>query len=176
MMGTNELNLIQGDNTLRISKAGQNNSVDLRVIKWAANAVLNFAELTVVPYVSQGVPYLYFVADFPNGCVEEDGTYVDEETVNIVLGLLHGRWDNADYLATEHSGVKDDDFIKKLLMRMMNEQRRFYKKPAVTKDGVSYFRGYYKFFRGVLKFNIPRDENIDKFLTEKGFINRKEFI
>ena len=63
-MKNNELNLIQEDNTLRISKSRQSNSVDLRVIKWAVNAVLNFAELTVVPYVTQGMPYYYFVAKF----------------------------------------------------------------------------------------------------------------
>lgn len=175
-MKTNELNLIQGDNTLRISKTRQSNSVDLRVIKWAVNAVLNFAELTVVPYVTQGMPYFYFVADFPNGCTEEDGTYVDEVTVQAVFNLLQGKWENTDYFVTEHPVVEDEAFVRKLLERMMNETKRFYKKPAVTKDGITYFRGYYRFFRGVMKFNIPRNESMDKFLTEKGFINRKEFI
>ena len=66
--------------------------------------------------------------------------------------------------------------VSEVLERMMNETKRFYKKPAVTKDGITYFRGYYRFFRGVMKFNIPRNESMDKFLTEKGFINRKEFI
>ena len=175
-MKTNELNLIQGDNTLRISKTRQSNSVDLRVIKWAVNAVLNFAELTVVPYVTQGMPYFYFVADFPNGCTEEDGTYVDEVTVQAVFNLLQGKWENTDYFVTEHPVVEDEAFVRKLLERMMNETKRFYKKPAVTKGGITYFRGYYRFFRGVMKFNIPRNESIDKFLTEKGFINRKEFM
>jgi hypothetical protein len=175
-MKRNELNLIQGDNTLQISKTRQSNSVDLRVIKWAVNAVLNFAELTVVPYVTQGMPYYYFVAKFPNGCTEEDGTYVDEDTVKVIFNLLQGKWETTDYLATEHPVVKDETFVQKLLERMMNERKCFYKKPAVTKDGVTYFRGYYRFFRGVVKFNIPRNESIDKFLTEKGFINRKEFI
>ncbi len=91
-MKTNELNLIQGDSTLRISKTRQSNSVDLQVIKWAVNAVLNFAELTVVPYVTQGMPYYYFVAKFPNGCTEEDGTYVDEDTVEVIFNLLQGKW------------------------------------------------------------------------------------
>lgn len=175
-MRTNKLNLIQGDSTLRISKTRQSNSVDLRVIKWAANAVLNFAELTVVPYVTQGMPYFYFVADFPNGCTEEDGTYVDEVTVQAVFNLLQGKWENTDYFVTEHPVVEDEAFVRKLLERMMNETKRFYKKPAVTKGGITYFRGYYRFFRGVMKFNIPRNESMDKFLTEKGFINRKEFI
>lgn len=175
-MRTNKLNLIQGDSTLRISKTRQSNSVDLRVIKWAVNAVLNFAELTVVPYVTQGMPYFYFVADFPNGCTEEDGTYVDEVTVQAVFNLLQGKWENTDYFVTEHPVVEDEAFVRKLLERMMNETKRFYKKPAVTKGGITYFRGYYRFFRGVMKFNIPRNESMDKFLTEKGFINRKEFI
>lgn len=175
-MRTNKLNLIQGDSTLRISKTRQSNSVDLRVIKWAVNAVLNFAELTVVPYVTQGMPYFYFVADFPNGCTEEDGTYVDEVTVQAVFNLLQGKWENTDYFVTEHPVVEDEAFVRELLERMMNETKRFYKKPAVTKDGITYFRGYYRFFRGVMKFNIPRNESMDKFLTEKGFINRKEFI
>lgn len=174
-MNTNELNLIQGDNTFRIS-TGQNSSVDLRVIRWAVNAVLNFAELTVVPYVTQGIPYLYFVADFPNGCTEEDGTYVDEDTIQAVFDLLQGKWKTTDYFTTEHSVVEDEAFVQKLLERMMNERKRFYKKPAVTKDGITYFRGYYRFFRGVIKFNIPRNEDIDKFLTEKGFINREVFV
>ena len=128
-MNETKFTLIEENETLRVSTATQHCAVNQAVIKWAVNAVLNFAELTVVPYV-----------------------------------------------ATEHPVVKDETFVQKLLERMMNERKCFYKKPAVTKDGVTYFRGYYRFFRGVVKFNIPRNESIDKFLTEKGFINRKEFI
>ena len=175
-MNETKFTLIEENETLRVSTATQHCAVNQAVIKWAVNAVLNFAELTVVPYVTQGMPYYYFVAKFPNGCTEEDGMYVDEDTVEVVFNLLQGKWKTTDYLATEHPVVKDETFVQKLLERMMNERKCFYKKPAVTKDGVTYFRGYYKFFRGVVKFNIPRNESIDKFLTEKGFINRKEFI
>lgn len=175
-MNETKFTLIEENETLRVSTATQHCAVNQAVIKWAVNAVLNFAELTVVPYVTQGMPYYYLVAKFPNGCTEEDGTYVDEDTVEVIFNLLQGKWETTDYLATEHPVVKDETFVQKLLERMMNERKCFYKKPAVTKDGVTYFRGYYRFFRGVVKFNIPRNESIDKFLTEKGFINRKEFI
>lgn len=175
-MNETKLTLIEENETLRVSTATQHCAVNQAVIKWAVNAVLNFAELTVVPYVTQGMPYFYFVADFPNGCTEEDGTYVDEVTVQAVFNLLQGKWENTDYFVTEHPVVEDEAFVRELLERMMNETKRFYKKPAVTKDGITYFRGYYRFFRGVMKFNIPRNESMDKFLTEKGFINRKEFI
>lgn len=175
-MKVTELNLIEENNTLHLGMAAQQRIVKQEVIKWAVNAVLNFAELTVVPYVTQGMPYLYFVADFPNSCTEEGGTYVDQDAVQIVFELLHGKWGNGNYFETEHPVAEDETFVQKLLERMMNEKRRFYKKPAVTKDGVTYFRGYYKFFRGTMKFNVPRNEKMDVFLTDNGFINRKEFV
>lgn len=151
--------------------------VDMEVIKWACNAVLNFARLTVVPYNTKGKSYFYFIIEL-DGVVEEKGTYVNDDAIEIVLSLLRGevKIPNTEFLDSKQEVNETEDFQMELLQRLQQEVGRFHRQPDKVRDGVTHFRGSFQFYRGEVKFDIPLNGKVEKFIHERLTISKIDYF
>lgn len=151
--------------------------VDKAVLIWLFNAVFNFARVTVVPYNTKGKAYLYIIAEL-DGLVEKQGTYVNDRAVEIVLSLLKGNGinPNDDFFKQEQEVNATDNFQLKLLKRLKDEYKRLYRERDKVRKGVTYFRGYFRFYRGEVRFDMPLTDDVKEFIHERLTINKTDYF
>ncbi|WP_044266433.1 hypothetical protein [Bacteroides timonensis] len=151
--------------------------VDLAVIVWLYNAVFNFARITVVPYNTKSKAYLYIIAEL-DGIVEKRGTFVNDKAIDVILELLNGKGiSTEDKFFKQEQEVNDtSNFQLKLLQRLRGDFKRFYREADKERNGITYFRGSFQFYRGEVKFNIPFTDDVKKFIHEQLTINKLDYF
>lgn len=151
--------------------------VNMEVIIWLFNAVFNFARITVVPYNTKGKAYFYIIAEL-DGIVEKKGTYVNDEAVEIVLNLLRGEGinPNDDFFKQEHEVSDTDNFQMQFLQHLTDKYKRLYREADKERNGITYFRGNFQFYRGEVKFDIPLTDDVKEFIHERLTINKTDYF
>lgn len=151
--------------------------VDMAVLIWLFNTVFNFARITVVPYNTKGRAYLYIIAEH-NGVVETKGTYVNGKATEVILDLLRGKGisPNDEFFKQKQEVQDTDNFQMALLQHLRGDFKRLYRKTDIARNGVTYFRGSFQFYRGEVKFNIPLTGDVKKFVREHLTINKTDYF
>lgn len=151
--------------------------VDLEVLIWLFNAVFNFARITVVPYNTKGKAYFHIIADL-DGVVEAKGTYVNDKAIAVVLDLLRGKGISPkdEFFEQKHEVNDTDNFQLELLQRLRGDFKRLYRKADTVREGVTYFRGSFQFYRGEMKFNMPLTDDAKLFIHKQLTINKRDYF
>lgn len=151
--------------------------VDLAVIIWVFNAVFNFAKITVVPYNTKGKAYLYIIAEL-DGIVEKKGTYVNDRATEIVLNLLRGKGVSPkdDFFKQKHEVNDTDNFQIELLQHLRGDVKRLYRETDKERNGITYFRARFQFYRGEVRFDIPLTDDVKEFIHEQLTINKTDYF
>lgn len=185
----NNTSSVNSTNTLKVEKSNEGVLkvttvkgeppvyVNKAVLIWLFNAVFNFARITVVPYNTKGKAYLYIIAEL-DGIVEKKGTYVNDEAVEIVLNLLRGEGinPNDDFFKQEHEVNDTDDFQMQLLQQLKDKYKRLYREADKERNGITYFRGNFQFYRGEVRFDIPLTNDVKEFIHERLTINKTDYF